>query len=50
MKFKISMEHKRGHNEGTMSGDRLQDWLRDLIVNVGDKSDFLIHLEIDRVE
>lgn len=43
------MEHSRGHNESTMTGELLQAWLRDLANNVGDKSDFLLHLEIERV-
>ena len=46
--YKVSMEHNRGHNESTLDGEKLAEWLRDIANNT--ESDFLKHLEVDLVE
>ncbi len=49
MKFRMKMRKKGGNTLATMSGDELQRLLGDVANNVGDKSDFLLYLEIERV-
>jgi len=46
--YKVSMEHSRGHNESTLDGEHLAEWLRDIANNT--THDFLIHLEVDLVK
>lgn len=46
--YKIKMRHSRGHNESTLDGDHLAEWLRDVANNA--KADFLIHIEIDLIK
>ncbi len=50
MKFKVKLEHSRGKTEATFTGNLLREYLRDIAENVKDPYDFLIHLEVDRID